>query len=68
MLRSSAIFQAFNLRFDFLSSLEKTILDSTKVILFLKATNMKDRREFGLFLENKDGITIDWIMESMRAV
>ena len=45
MFSASATFQKFEQRFGQLSTLDQTILDSTKVLLFLQEIDTKDRSE-----------------------
>ena len=55
-LSASATLHEFEQRFDRLPALDKTILDSNKVLLFIKSVDEKDRRDLGLLLENDEGL------------
>ena len=59
-LSASATLHEFEQRFDRLPALDKTILDSNKVLLFIKSVDEKDRRDLGLLLENDEGLISDW--------
>ena len=52
MMSERGTLQEFNQRFTCVVVVDKTILDSSKVLLFLKAVDVKDRRDLGLLLEN----------------
>ena len=59
-LSKSATLHEFEQRFDRQLALDGTILDSSKVLLFIEAVDVKDRRDFGLLLENDEGLISDW--------
>ena len=59
-LTATATFHEFEQRFYCLPALDQTVLDSSKVLLFIKAVNVKDRRDLGLLLEDDDGLISDW--------
>ena len=61
MLSANATFQELEERFGRLSTVNQTIIDSTKVLLFIKVADMKDQMELGLLLENVDGPITNWI-------
>ena len=42
-----------------LSALDRTILDTSRVLLFVKSMDMRDREQVGLLLETDDGLTDD---------
>ena len=56
---ASALLRDFEERFARLSALEKTILDTNRVLLFIKAVDVRDREQVGLLLEIDDGLTTD---------
>ena len=43
-----------------LSALDRTVLDMSKVQLFVKSVDAWDRDQVGLLLEPDDGLTTDW--------
>ena len=57
---ASALLRDFEERFARLSALEKTILDTNRVLLFIKAVDVRDRERVGLLLETDEGLTTDW--------
>ena len=57
------VLKEFSERFDQLNIRDRNILMTDKVILFLQATNIKDRKDLGILLEdqnNPSGLTEDW--------
>ena len=56
MLSANATFQELEQRIGRLSTLKQSIIDSTKVLLFIKVADMKDQMELGLLSENVDGL------------
>ena len=52
----------FEERFVRLSVLDLTILDTSRVLLFVKSVDERDREQVGLLLESDDGLTADWAM------
>ena len=58
-LSVSATLHEFEQRFDHLPALDQTILDSRKVLLFIKAVDVKARRDLKLLLEDDDGLISD---------
>ena len=57
------VLKEFSERFDQLNIRDRNILMTDKVILFLQATNIKDRKDLGILLEdqnNPSGLTDDW--------
>ena len=59
MLSANATFQELEERFGRLSTVNQTIIDSTKVLLFIKVADMKDQMELGLLLENEHDLIMD---------
>ena len=55
----SATLDKFEQRFDRLPALDQTVLDSRKVLLFIKLVDVEDRRDLGLLLEDDDGLISD---------
>ena len=43
-----------------LSALDRTILDTSRVLLFVKSVDERDRDQVGSLLETEDGLTADW--------
>ena len=57
---TSMLLQEFERRFTRLSALDQTVLDTSKVLLFINSVDPLYREKVGLFLEIDDGLTIDW--------
>ena len=57
---TSALLREFEERFARLSALDKTVLDTSRVLLFVKALDVWDREQVGLLLETDDGLTTYW--------
>ena len=57
---ASALLREFEERFAQLSALDRTILDTSRVLLFVKVVDMRDQGQLGLLLETDDGLTADW--------
>jgi hypothetical protein len=57
---ASALVRDFEERFAHLSTLDRTVLDTSRVLLFVKSVDAKDREKIGLLLETDDGLTADW--------
>ena len=55
-----ALLQEFETRFARLSALDWTVLDTSRVLLFVKAVDALDREKVGLLLETDEGLTTDW--------
>ena len=55
----SALLWEFEERFTRLSALDRTILDTSRVLLFIKAVDGRDQEQVGLLLETDDGLTAD---------
>ena len=47
-------------RFVRLSALDGTVLDTSRVLLFVKSVDVRDQAQVGLLLETDDGLTADW--------
>ena len=43
-------------------TLEQTVLDTSKVLLFIKSADLRDREKVGLLLETNVGLTTIWAM------
>ena len=48
--------------FSWLSTLDKTMLDMSRVLLFVKAVDVWDQDQVGLLLKTDDEFTSDWAM------
>jgi hypothetical protein len=57
---ASALLRDFEERFARLSTLDRTVLDTSRVLLFVKSVDARDREKIGLLLETDDGLTADW--------
>ena len=55
-----AMLQEFERRFTRLSTLDRTVLDTIKVLLFVKSVHLLDREKVGLLLETDEGVMVDW--------
>ena len=55
-----ALLREFETRFARLSALDRTVLDTSRVLLFVKAVDALDREKVGLLLETDEGLTTDW--------
>jgi hypothetical protein len=58
----SALLREFEERFACLSTLDRTVLDTSCALLFVKSVDARDREKIGLVLETDDGLTADWAM------
>ena len=56
----STLLQEFEKRFARLSTLDRTVLDTSRVLLFVKSVNALDRESVGPLLETDEGLTTDW--------
>ena len=54
------LLREFEERFARLSALDRTVLDTSRVLLFVKSVDARDREQVGLLLETDDGLTADW--------
>jgi hypothetical protein len=59
---ASALLWEFEDRFARLSALDRTVLDTSRVLLFVKSVDVRDRETIGSLLETDDGLTTDWAM------
>jgi hypothetical protein len=59
---ASALLREFEDRFARLSALDRTVLDTSRVLLFVKSVDARDREQIGSLLETDDGLTADWAM------
>jgi hypothetical protein len=57
---ASALLRDFEERFPRLSTLDRTVLDTSRVLLFVKSVDARDREKIGLLLETDEGLTADW--------
>jgi hypothetical protein len=57
---ASVLLRDFEERFAPLSTLDRTVLDTSRVLLFVKSVDARDREKIGLLLEIDDGLTADW--------
>jgi phosphopantothenoylcysteine synthetase/decarboxylase len=57
---ASALLRDFEERFARLSTLDRTLLDTSRVLLFVKSVDARDREKIGLLLETDDGLTTEW--------
>jgi hypothetical protein len=57
---ASALLREFEDCFARLSTLDRTVLDTSRILLFVKSVDAKDREKIGLLLETDDGLTTDW--------
>ena len=58
---TSALLQEFESRFARLSTLDRTVLDTSKVLLFAKSFDLLDHDNVGLLLETNEGLIVDWV-------
>mgnify|MGYP006970537588 CR=1 FL=1 len=58
----TALFQEFKTRFPRLSVLDRTMLDTGKVLLFIKSVDEEHREKVGLLLKTDDELTADWVV------
>ena len=54
---ASVLLREFEERFASLSALDQTILDTSRVLLFVKSVDIRDREQVGFLLETDDGLT-----------
>jgi hypothetical protein len=58
---ASVLFRELQERFARLSTLDRMVLDTSHVLLFVKSVDARDREKiFGLLLETDNGLTADW--------
>ena len=55
---TSVLLQEFEKRFTWLSTLDRTVLDTSKVLLFIKSVDPLDQEKMGLLLETDEGLTL----------
>ena len=58
---TTMVLQEFEERYACLLLLNRSILDMSKVLLFLKAMVARDREKMGLLLENEGELTTCWV-------
>ena len=56
----SAVLREFKEHFARLSALDRSILDTSRVLLFVKAVDVQDREQVGLLLKTDDRLTTNW--------
>ena len=59
---SSTLVHEFKSRFMRLSMLDRTVLETSKVLLFVTSFDLSDCESVGLLLETNNGLTVDWAM------
>ena len=57
---ASVLLREFEEHFVCLSAIDRTILDTSCVLLFVKSVDARDREQVGLLLETDDGLTVNW--------
>ena len=57
---ASVLLREFEEHFACLSALDRTILDTSRVLLFVKSVDERDRDQVGSLLETEDGLMTDW--------
>jgi hypothetical protein len=57
---ASALLREFEERFQRLSALDLAVLDTSRVLLFVKSVDARDWEKVGLLLETDDRLTVDW--------
>jgi hypothetical protein len=57
---ASAHLREFEERFARLSTLDRAVLDTSRVLLFVKSVDARDREKISLLLETDDGLTANW--------
>ena len=57
---ASTLLQEFERRFSLLSVLDRTVLDMSQVLLFVRSVNALVRKSVDPLLETNDGLTADW--------
>ena len=58
--KTSTLLQEFESQFARVSTLDQTMLDTSKVLLFVKSFDLLDRDNVDLLLETNDDLTVDW--------
>ena len=56
---TSVLLQEFKKRFVSLSTLDRRMLDTSKVLLFIKCVDLLDQEKVGFLLKTDEGITKD---------
>ena len=59
---ASVLLREFEERFARLSALDQTVLDTSRVLLFVKSVDIRDREQVGFLLEIDDGLTTNSAM------
>jgi hypothetical protein len=57
--KESVFLQEFEERFARLSALDRAVLDTSCVLLFVKSVDERHREKVGFLLETEDGLTTD---------
>ena len=63
-MSASRVYNEFDQMFCRLANTDQVLLEEDKTLYFLKAVDMKDRRELGTLLEDDtqaNGLVADWI-------
>ena len=67
-MSASRVYDEFDQMFSRLPATDQVLLEEDKTLYFLKAVDMKDRRELGTLLEDDtqvNGLVVDWTTSSM---
>ena len=56
-----SLHQEFKNCFTRLSTLDRTVLDTSKILLFIKVVDARDREKVDLLLETDNELTTDWV-------
>ena len=54
------LLEEFKKRLTRISTLDRTVLNTSRVLLFIKSVDVLDREKVGLLLETDEGLTADW--------
>ena len=57
---TSELLQEFERRFSRLSALDRTVLDTSRMLFFIKSVDALYRERVGPLLETNEGLTTDW--------
>ena len=53
---ASVLLREFEERFARLSALDRIVLDTSRVLLFIKSVDIRDQKQVGFLLETNDGL------------
>ena len=59
---TTTLLQEFEMRFARLSALDRTVLDTSKVLVFIKSVDEVDWEKVDHLLETDEGLTANWAM------